>query len=245
MWLILGLTVPFYVLAPIVFWLSHRMPLIPTRRLEPGAVPEPVGQALEEWHTALAPRGLVPVAAHELEVGHIEVYRGAGNRAYVLHLVNRAAGLHGLDYITPRHRWQVFITALSDSGEVLTSNFPLTDTFPPYPRMHTLRVSRERDLGRLYALHLAHVDHVAGRGATGVLPEAGALLDFVPEREREVLERQRALGTMTVSRDVYRPTFRSAFVMVWRMLPPLNWIRSVRAWRLRRTLQAAMAAADR
>lgn len=238
MWLLILVVVgTFYVWSPLIFWATHRIPIVPTRRLARDEVPEPVAQAIPAWETAPAGAGFSLVAVHELVLDNVAAYRGAP-RAHVAHLVNRSAAVHGVDYFTPKGRWQVFDTRFENGSEVITSNFAMPETFAD-PRVHTLRMPREQDLARLYALHLAHVRHVMGAGAAGFLPDHRGLLDYVPDRERRLLERQRALGVMTTSKgDVYRPTLWGSFQTVWAYLPPLRWIRNARHARLIRALQA-------
>jgi hypothetical protein len=236
MWLLIPVAVvAIYLWSPLIFWATHRIPLVPTRRLAPGEVPEPLAQAAAEWEAALGEAGFALFGAHEL-VGNGADGR-AGSAARVLHLVTPSYAVHGLDYHTPRQRWQAFDTHFRDGREVITSNFAMPEIFVD-PQVHTLRLPRERDMARLYALHQAHVQHVMGSGEDGVLPDRRGMLDYVPERERRMLERQRALGGMTSKGDVYRPTFRGAFRTVWAFLPPLGWIRGRRHARLARTLQA-------
>ncbi|HEX5869064.1 MAG TPA: hypothetical protein VFY65_01540 [Longimicrobium sp.] len=238
MWLlILVVVATFYVWSPLIFLATHRIPIIPTRRLARGEVPEPVAQAIPAWEAALAGAGFSLFAVHEMALDRAPGYGGAGRTAQVVHLVNRAAAVHGVDYLTPKGRWQVFDTRFANGQEVITSNFAMPETFAD-PRVHTLRMPRERDLARLYALHLAHVRHVMGPDATGVLPDNRGLLDYVAERERRLLERQRALGVMTSKKDVYRPTLIGAFKTVWAYLPPMRWIRGAQHARLMRTLNA-------
>ncbi|HEX6369614.1 MAG TPA: hypothetical protein VF006_11910 [Longimicrobium sp.] len=238
MWLLILVVVGiFYLWSPIVFWATHRIPIIPMRRLARDHAPEPVVRAIPEWEAALAGAGFSLFALHELAVERISAYRSAGRTAHVLHLVNRSTGVHGVDYLTPNQRWQVFDTRFADGHEVITSNFGMPETFPD-PRVHTLRMPGERDLARLYALHLAHVRHVTGAEASGFLPDERGLLDYVADRERRLLERQRELGVMTSRNDVYRPTLRGAFQTVWAYLPPMRWIRGARHARLVRALKA-------
>jgi hypothetical protein len=238
MWLLILVVVGmFYVWSPLILWATNRIPIIPTRRLARDEVPEPVAQAIPAWETALAGAGFSLVAVHEMVVKNVDVYRNAPN-AHVVHMVNRSAAVHGVDYLTPKGRWQVFDTRFKNGTEVITSNFPTPEIFAD-PRVHTLRMRREQDLGRLFALHQAHVRHVMGPGAIGFLPDPRGLLDYVPDRERRLLERQRALGLLTTSKgDVYRPTLRGAFLQVWAYLPPMRWIRNARHARLIRTLRS-------
>lgn len=238
MWLLILVVVgTFYVWSPLIFWATNRIPIIPTRRLARDEVPEAVAQAIPVWETVLAGAGFSLVAVHELVLENVEAYRGAP-RAHVVHLVNRSAAVHGVDYLTPKGRWQVFDTRFRNGTEVITSNFAMPETFLD-PRVHTLRMPREQNLAGLFALHQAHVRHVMGPGAAGFLPDHRGLLDYVPDRERRLLERQRALGLMTTKKgDVYRPTLRGAFQTVWAYLPPIRWIRNARHARLIRTLQA-------
>lgn len=239
-WLIFGVLGPFYLFAPIVVWATQRLPVIPMRRVPRGEVPEPLAPVIAEWEAELGSTGLELVAIHQSTPGSGSPHWTPAHAGHVLHFADRGRGLHALHYLTPAGRWRVFVTELANGEEVATGSMVSGDIFARDPRVYGLRVPAKYDLRRLYALHRAHLEHVVRPGATGVMREGAALLEMVPERERGFMERRHAQGELAGKGDVYRPTFRSAFLWTWRMLPPLAQIRKRRHARLRRTLEAAM-----
>lgn len=240
LWLILGVLGPFYLFAPIVVWATQRLPVIPMRRVPRGEVPEPLAPVIAEWEAELGSTGLALVAIHQSTLGSGSPHWTPAHAGHVLHFADPRRGLHGLQYLTSAGRWRVFVTELANGEEVATGSMPSGDIFARDPRVHGVRAPATYDLRRLYALHLAHLEHVVRPGAFGVMREGPALLEMVPERERDFMERQHAHGELVGKGDVYRPTLRSAFLWTWRMLPPLAQIRGMRHARLRRTLEAAM-----
>jgi hypothetical protein len=158
----------------------------------------------------------------------------------VLHFVDRAAGVHGLDYVTAAGRWQVLLTRFDDGEEVVTTNYARPLVFAPHPRVHVARLPGVRNIARLRALHTAHLAHAAGGHRQATIPNDEALVDFVAEHERRTLERQCELGAKRPVDDEYRPTLRGAFRAVWSFLPPLRWTNAMREHRLGRKLRNAV-----
>jgi hypothetical protein len=238
--LVLLLLSQFYVLGPLLFMATHRQPLLRTRRIPPADAPADVARALSGWSAFFDDADFSLVAVHEVLQA-----RGGGEddlavSGHVLHLVGRAAAVHALDYVTPHGRWQVFLTRFGDGREVVTTNYGRALTLDPHHMVHVARVPRVVDLPRLRALHGAHVTHVMGAAAPAAIPGDEDLADFVAEHERRTVERQRELGAMMRSGDLYRPTLRGAFRSVWRHLPPLRWINGSRESRLVRSLRDAL-----
>ena len=159
--LVLVLLSLFYVMGPAMFMLEHRQPLPRTRRIAPDEAPAPVAQALARW-SALRERTMTLAGIDELTAPEVAGHPLPIPAAHVLHLVDRQAAVHGLDYVTPRLCWQVFLTRFDGDEEVVTSNGSKPSSFAPHPRVHAVRIAGVRDLARLRALHDAHVRHVMG-----------------------------------------------------------------------------------
>jgi|GEM_PF-6248288 len=238
--LVLALLSTFYVLTPLLAMASLRQSPPRTRRVPPQEAPEPVSRAISRWGKELGPAGASLVAVHRIASSLVGEEDDAGAAGHVLHYTDQAAGVHGMDYVTPHGQWQVFLTRLEDGREVVTTNYARAMTTTPHPRVHVARMPGVRKLGWLRSLHGVHVARVQGAAAPAAIPADEQLADFVADHERRTLERQREVGAMVCDGDVYRPTLRGAFTSAWRQLPPLLWVNRARDRRLERSLTAAL-----
>jgi hypothetical protein len=254
--LFLALLALFYVLGPLAVMAQQRQPVPRMRRIAVEEAPAAVAKALAGW-TAAFGQAMPLVAIQELTIPETPVYTlpfseedrnpppdhpppAAG---HVLHFVDREAGVHGLDYVTPRLRWQVLLTRYDEDEEVVTHNSPVASSFARHPRVHALRMATVRNLASLRGMHDAHVRHVMGTRVPLPIPPDAALAEFVMEHEVRAVERQRELGMMQRRRGVYRPTLKGAFRSAWSLLPPLVFVRMWRDGRqaaaVRRVARAA------
>lgn len=249
--LVLALLAMFYVVGPVIFMATHRQPVPQTRLVAPGDAPGQVARALARWSTAFGD-GMPLAGVHELTIPQVprdtlpfseehldsEPLHPPAVAGYVLHYVDREAGVHGLDYVTPRSRWQVFISDFPGGDEVVTGNPPVPAS-AHHPRVHDVRIARTAHLGQLRALHDAHVRRVMGARVPVRIPPDEALAGFVAQREQRGLQRQHGLGRMKRRGEVYRPTWKGAFLATWRHLPPLWLIHRRRNARLAAELRRA------
>ncbi|HEU4884258.1 MAG TPA: hypothetical protein VFT45_18530 [Longimicrobium sp.] len=243
--LILLLLSQFYVLGPLLFMATHRQPVLRTRRIPPMEAPADVAKAITGWRAFFGEAEFSLFAVQQVLQARSGGESDLAVSGHVLHLVDRAAAVHGLDYVTPAGRWQVFLTRFDDGQEVVTTNYGRVLTLDPHPAVHVVRMPGVVDLARLRALHAAHVARVMGAAAPAAIPGDEHLVNFVAEHELRTVERQRELGAMVRSGDVYRPTLRGAFRSVWRPLPPLRWINGSRESRVARSLREAVPLRDR
>lgn len=250
--LVLALLSIFYLLGPAIFMATHRQPLPHMRPVAPGGAPAPVAQALARWSASFgegmplagvheitvpaAPIATLPFSEEHLNPAPLQPDPVAG---YVLHFVDLKAGVHGLDFVTPRLRWQVFLTRFGEGDEVVTGNAPVAAS-AHHPRVHHVRFGRLADLRQLRALHDAHVRQAMGSRVPEPIPPDEALAGFVAQNEQRALERQRELGRMSRRGDVYQPTWKGAFLGTWRHLPPLIVIHAWRNARLAAALRRAV-----
>jgi hypothetical protein len=144
------------------------------------------------------------------------------NRAVVgLHVYNPETHDHLIEYGMPTGRMRVFRTELSDGRLVLTSNPPTTGVFSRAKGHHSLALPPETDLPALYRAHQGHLKLKAGQAQ----PVPGPTENYLERHEREGTERQVEFGLMRQVGDEYRKTLRGAFLMTWRLLPPLKQLR--------------------
>jgi hypothetical protein len=238
--LILACLSLFYVGGPLIRVLEREAPPR-MRRIPVEEAPRTVAAALWEWKQALGDARLSLVAVQQILPAHIPMPESLPPPSgHVLHFVDRAASVHGLDYVTSAGRWQVFLTPFDDGTEVVTTNYAIPFTFAPHPGRHVARVRGVRDLARLRALHDAHVSLAAGGRRYAAIPGDESLAGFVADHETRTVERQCELGYKRRVDDEYAPTLRGAFRDVWSFLPPLRWVNAVRERRLARTLRNAI-----
>jgi hypothetical protein len=130
------------------------------------------------------------------------------------------------------------VTRLGDGDHrgLTTNNSTQPTAFAPVPGRTLHRLPGERDLRRLLRVHRALV------ARAGVPPAPSRLADVGPERllaestAREMAA-QVAAGYLVAAGDHYRPTWRGAFTMTWRLLWP---IKSLRESQVRRRAAALL-----
>lgn len=238
--LILACLSLFYVVGPLLMMLEVEAPPH-TRRVTTAEAPKQVAAAVSGWKKAFGDAAFSLVSVQQISSGLAPVAGRWPPAGHVLHLVDRAAGMHGLDYVTSAGRWQVLLTGFDDGEEVVTTNYQRPLTLAPHPRVHVARLPGVRNLARLRALHAAHLAQTAGARQLPLIPGDENLGDFVAEHERRTLERQCELGAKQRRGDgEYRPTLRGAFRSVWSLLPPLRWTNAIREHRRTRMLRDAV-----
>lgn len=237
--LFLALLAMFYLLGPLAVMADQRQPLPQTHPIAPDQAPAPVARALEQWTSSLGER-MSLAGIHEIGIPGKGAQAAPVPPGHVLHFVDRDAGVHGLDYVTPRLRWQVFLTRYEGDEEVVTSNTSVASSFARHPRVHAARMAGVRQLPRLRALHDAHARLVMGASVPPPIAPDGALADFVALHEQRTMERQRELGMMQRRGGVYRPTWKGAFLSAWRVLPPMLFVNRWRNARLADALRRAV-----
>ena len=166
---------------------------------------------------------------------------------YLILLVNRPAGDKALVTVVIGERAPYeqsfhveFSTRFESGAEFNTHNISLLLAFPPGPQAVRTQVPSLRDPVRLYELHNfvmnKHVIH-----GKKVLYQQGEALDylarftFVKSYEEQV---QQGWLFYEEPRDMYRPTFKGAFLLAWGLVQPVKSLRKIAlAWRARRILR--------
>lgn len=237
--LVLALLAMFYLLGPLAVMAEQRQPLPQTRPIPPDQAPAPVTRALEQWTSSLGDRMSLS-GIHEIGIPGTGAQTAPIPPGHVLHFVDRDAGVHGLDYVTPNLRWQVFLTLYEGDEEVVTTNSPVASSLARHPRVHGARIAGVLQRARLRELHDAHARLVMGTLVPPPIPPDEALADFVARHEQRTIERQRELGMMHRRRGVYQPTWKGAFLSAWRFLPPMLFVNLWRNARLANALRRAV-----
>ena len=226
--LIVGVVL-YYLAAPVQVWRTLRARAIRTKPLAAEQLPQRVRSAVEIVAHTLGSAGFRLASVSEANEG----------AAVIIHAFCSATGEHFLDYITPAARWQVFLTRYPDGAEVVTSNCPAPSVFSAAADQHVCILPPETDVPRLHHAHQAHVRKAVG-AQRAPTPATGAP-NFVEDQEHHVLERQRRLGLYVRDGEVYRPTLRGAYLMTWRLLPPLKGMRAARNARALQELEPLLA----
>ena len=128
----------------------------------------------------------------------------------------------------------VFLTERTAGPTLVTSNSTIIVPFPPNPRFDTVWFPDVRDPAKLYALHEARVAQ-PGAGVPRRTTVASDPVDYQRRLETASKEHMVRCGYWWLEEDnrVYRPTWKGAILMAWRLLPPfrqlIRWQRTRRA----------------
>jgi hypothetical protein len=222
-WGFIGLVL-FYVLAPVIVKFTSqqaaRAELVPVGS---EGLPTEVASFLNQRANTLATLGFENVAYLAWNTGR--------NTFYMVRLVHRANGDSALANALVKPDGAVatqsvgFTTRFVSGGIVETTNSPSYSAIFPHPPTTTIANVREPSLERLYRIHQGLVGEV-GRGARKVLPDPGREVEQLARSIVQPVEFAASKGYFSLNaRDGrYRATWLGAFLMTWKMLPPLKWI---------------------
>lgn len=130
----------------------------------------------------------------------------------------------------PLKQYLEFSTDLEDGGQVCTSNADELETIGEGSDKHAIHLPEVEDPAALLAIHRKRVDHIRRGVAIKPAPLDLSAIDYFRYELRKEMDRKVAAGGWTAHEDgqVYKPTPRSIFPMVWGELPPFKqW----RRWR--------------
>jgi hypothetical protein len=198
-----------YLLTPLKIWrtsFSQRSRAVP---LSPEAASAEVRAAVAELAQEVEPLGFDLKEVSDINDG----------KAVALHVYNPTTHEHLIDYHFGKYRWQVLRTQFSDGQEVVTANAPSPSIFTLPRGLHSCSLPPETGLTALHRAHQAHVRLAVGQAT----PVPGSLAgNYVVEQEERAMRSQVEHGVYRVAGEGYRPTLRGAFLITWRLLPPLK-----------------------
>jgi len=121
-----------------------------------------------------------------------------------------------------------FIAKFVDGRQLLTNNSATPSVFPPVPTKMLTRLPQVKEPVRLHRIH----ELLAGRAnaAKEPLPADANLAGRLSEAMTRSMEEQLGTGYMyfDTAESVYRPTWKGAVLMSWKLLPPWRQIRQTR-----------------
>ena len=240
-WIVLGLAAAFYFLLPLVILATFRFnddaDVVPWDPLETPP-PDPIARYLRETEEMLIDAGFRCIGGFVLP--NSTPNAKAVLRAYV-HDENRDTAMVNVVFAMVAGRPTVRASFAEFESEFTTGNVRSIETnnnsvLSPFPVLFDRRKARFpyiRDLGYLYQLHQALVmQHAPGeRKALRLVEEspddASAFIREVVVRE--TLRRQETTGYLRYSaaQKCWRATILGAYLMTWKQLWPINWLRQI------------------
>lgn len=153
--------------------------------------------------------------------------RPAGDMAMVTVLV----GDNGL--VREKASFVEFSTGSVDGPSFDTNNTDQLNAFPPGPETTRTQACAVADVAELYQLH-QHVMAAHGFDGPREVYPSDAPCEWLAEHGFErMYEVNAARGWLARTRDreAFVPTLLGAYLMTWGMLPPVSWVRKLRASR--------------
>jgi hypothetical protein len=147
--------------------------------------------------------------------------------------VNRAEETRGLWFtIAPTAPVRVtapppsssFVTRFRDGGFVETSNSAHVNVFPRVAGRDVLQFDTVSDVRTLHALHSRRLASAARTARE--LPDPGAEIAFLAAAVEDTYRTHVATGYLRYdsAERCYWPTWKGAFLMTWKLLPPTSWM---------------------
>ena len=241
-WLVI-LLIPYW-LGPIIVWLTQKAGARPVfEPFAPGrhVVPEDVAASFRQTCDALATEGF-RVAADLFQTGQM---RHVSTRVALLdHAETTELALAVATFTAARPARLVasyaeLPTKFRDGRTVSVHNSPLLGSFTPPPSRVVVRLPIVRDPARLCRVKRAYLDrHYRGLERVPFERQNDPARFLADAMVRELTEQVEAGRWRRDDRAaVFRPTFRSAWVMTWQALPPFSMLRRRR---LRRCASAIL-----
>ena len=241
-----------YVLGPIIVRFTQRWPARPV--FEPydpirHPLPDDLAASFRESLDALARTGLRAIAdcAHASEVSKVQL------RAALL--VDEMGREHALVIAGRSTNPQVkvaayhveFPTKFADGGALSVSNSTEADTYPQAAGRALERFPQVRDPGRLRRVNAALLDRHYARRQRVPLDPAQDPTAFIAKASAREYALQVGTGYMWLDEraQVYRPTWRGAWGMSFRLWPPFRQILEGRRRRRAAALLAELGLAGR
>jgi hypothetical protein len=242
--IVAALAAYFYGLTPLIFKFVHRQSAEPDA--EPTSVDDLIGFArnrVGELVRELGSTGFAVVANITTRTS------GPGVMAVQLLLVNQRTGdMANGTFCSTMSGWirtwiVTFRTRYVDGRQIVTTSLDSTSPLPANPDFDVINADRIKDPLRLYALHRARVVRAETshrRGVAKLLPQPGHEIDYLRQEWRDDMARNVAVGYFRLDEPagVYRPTFKGACLMTWRLLFPVKTLRRLaQRWQARRLVR--------
>jgi hypothetical protein len=131
-------------------------------------------------------------------------------------------------------------TKLTDGSAVLTNNAAIVNPFPPFAWRTLNQVPEARDAATLDRIHQSVLRHEGVESKARARLDTGAVARELADAYRRELDSAALAGYLFLDPVAleYRPTLKGAYLMTWKMLPPVNQLRaSARASRTRTLLR--------
>ena len=138
-----------------------------------------------------------------------------------------AAFTIGTGIVTLRTTVVGFDTTYPNGFAVETGNFADAGAYPPDPNRNRMHVPGVDSLPVLFELHRRRRQRHGPPGAAGVLPPPGRELETVIAESQREKERLGTSGyySLDAAAGKYRPTWKGAYLMTWRLSVPFGHLR--------------------
>lgn len=239
--LVFGIIVMLYGVSPLLVWLTQGVSAQP--HFEPY---DPARQQIGEDLVARVRDIVAALAAEGFRVAG-DFFWEAPNTRVVL-LQNDQAGQRAtvLAKRLPTKTGSIskvaleFCTSFADGRELCVNNNSDPGIFAAVPGKRVERLADVRDPRQLYRVHQAVERRFYGATSRTEFDERRDPVDVLRIAVLHEMEKQLATGYFRLDETAarYRPTLRGAFLMTWKLLPP---VRQMRAWRLARRARALLA----
>ena len=222
-----------YWLGPIAIRVATRHPAHPS--FEPY---DPSRHRVPDWALAFAEEtsAVLGPAGFTAQARFVEATWARHLTSFVTVLTNSAsrdvamlAALYTSQGTTARRvSYTEFIAKFIDGRQLLTNNSDTPSVFPPVPSKALTRLPQVKDPARLHRIH----ELLAGRmkAAKQPLPTDANFTGRLSETMTRSMEEQIGTGYMyfDTAEGGYRPTWKGAVLMSWKLLPPWRQIRQAR-----------------
>jgi hypothetical protein len=126
-----------------------------------------------------------------------------------------------------------FTTRFDDGYDIVTRSWKKLGVFPRHAREEKLNFPQVHDLRQLYTIHRLRVQRSTHTACGRLVPQEQDAIELVrrdTSREYEWLV-EAGYHWLDARAERYRPTLKGAYLMTWKLLPP---VKQVRQWLTRR-----------
>jgi len=212
-----------YVGGPVLARFSHTQPadpeLLPVERDE---LPAEVSEFFQRAAQGLVAEGFTPsvrlahAQRHVVAFAELHLNRAAGDAAVAIAAYERATNAARL-----KTSYVEFATECADGSALDTNNSSVHIVLPQRPGKKLLQLPNVQDVSLLYRIHRAALEEFTA-AKKGKLPRPGEERSELAASMTKELVAAAAAGYMYLDEasDVYRPTWKGAFLMGWQVIWP-------------------------